>query len=72
MTTAREKYGLRIIPAGRDDRIAEITDAGGKVIKLIFCPHSLAGPLEAARDKVIKHDWETMEAGEFASKYIKR
>ncbi len=66
---AREKYAVTIIPAGRDDRVARITDRSGNDIKLVFCRRTLAGAHGMELDEVIKHDLETMSAADFARKY---
>ncbi len=66
---ASEKYAVKIVPAGRDDRVARITDLNGKDIKLIFCRRALAGALGMQLDEVIMRDLETMSAADFARKY---
>lgn len=65
---ASERYALRILPAGRNDRVAEISARGGDVLTYIFCPRE-QDDVRAGLDALIRHDLETLEAGEFASKY---
>ncbi len=65
---AREKFTLRILPAGRDDRMAEISDTLGNVLRYIHCPHRL-GDSTGGLDVDIRKDFQSLEANEFAKKY---
>lgn len=65
---ASDRYRLKILPAGRNDRVAEISDQEGNVLKYIFCRYRLgneAGGLETQ----LRQDHQTMEAQAFAEKY---
>jgi hypothetical protein len=66
---AKERYMLDILPAGRNDRVAEILDRSGNVLKLIYCPHRLADAVDEEADRVVRRDWENMDAEAFARKY---
>ncbi|MBE0429382.1 MAG: hypothetical protein IBX61_05875 [Thermoleophilia bacterium] len=65
---AGEKYRLRILPAGRNSRMAELSDSSGIVLKYIYCAHNLSGDSDGL-ELLIRHDFESMEADEFAAKY---
>lgn len=67
--TASERYQLRLLPAGRNDRVVEILDREGRLLKLIFCPCDLAAPLKERLDARVRHDYETMDAAAFARRY---
>lgn len=67
--TAKTRYALKIFPAGRNDRVAEILDQEGNILRLIHCPHELGNSLEEQLDARIRNDWETMDASAFADKY---
>lgn len=65
---ASDKYRLRILPAGRNDRVAEISDSEGNVLKYVFCPHRLGNNADGL-DARIGEDLASMEAEEFAERY---
>ncbi|MEK7816737.1 MAG: hypothetical protein AAB281_00620 [Actinomycetota bacterium] len=67
--SARSTYVLNIFPAGRNARVAEITDGEGNIIRLIHCPFELGNTLEERLDTEIRRDWETMDSDTFAEKY---
>lgn len=65
---ASERYRLKVLPAGRNDRVVEIADREGNVLKYIYCSHRL-GTEAGGLDAVIRQDFETMDAFVFAAKY---
>lgn len=66
---ARKRYRLRLLPAGKNDRVVEIFDRGDRLLRLIFCPCDLAAPLEERLDSRVRRDFETMDAAAFAQRY---
>lgn len=65
---ASEKFRIRVLPAGRDDRTVEVTDGDGRVLKYIYCQHRVGNDI-AGLDADVVHDWEKMDADEFVAKY---
>ena len=64
---ARDRYRVRVLPAGADDRMVEVSGPEGEV-KYLYCPHPLAGEA-AGREEEIRRDLEALDAEAFAKKY---
>lgn len=67
--TAKDVYMIRIIPAGRNDRVIEVQDSSGRSIKYIHSRHFLASSVDMWEDERVKDDLETLDADSFAQKY---
>lgn len=66
---ASEAYHLRILPAGKNDRVIEISDPKGNVIKYLHSRYHLGNSAERRAVEEIKEDWQALSAREFAAKY---
>ena len=66
---ARSRFRLKVLPAGKNDRVVEIADSGGRPLKYVHCPHRLGDSGEVYLDLQIMKDWESMDADEFSKRY---
>ncbi|MFA6002310.1 MAG: hypothetical protein WC828_09420 [Thermoleophilia bacterium] len=66
---AKTRYRLKILPAGKNDRVVEISGSDGSPVKYVFCPHRLGKSSEDFLDIRMQKDWESMDADEFETKY---
>ena len=66
---ASEVFRLRVLPAGKNDRVVEISDAGGNVIKYLHMRYRLGNSVERRVAEEIRGDWQALSAAEFAVKY---
>lgn len=67
--TAKSKFQLRILPAGKNDRMVEISDATGNPLKYVHSSHRLGNSEDEYLDQRMLRDWETMDADAFATRY---
>ncbi|MFA5801763.1 MAG: hypothetical protein WC911_04725 [Thermoleophilia bacterium] len=66
---AKARYLLKVLPAGKNDRVVEISDGEGRTLKYVYCPRGLEKTSEDYLDLLIKEDWENMDADQFTAKY---
>ncbi len=66
---AKSRFRIKVLPAGRNDRVVEISDSGGHPLKYVHCPRRLGNSGEDCLDRRILKDWESMDADEFSSRY---
>ncbi|MHB1361125.1 MAG: hypothetical protein ACYCW5_00810 [Thermoleophilia bacterium] len=62
-------YRLRVLPAGKNDKVVEVSDRMGNIIKYLHSRYSLGNSAERRGVAEIRSDWETLSAREFAGKY---
>jgi hypothetical protein len=62
-------YRIRILPAGRNDKVVEVSDPEGNVLKYIHSRYHLGNSEERREVDQVRLDYETLGAGEFAGKY---
>lgn len=67
---ARDRYRLRVLPAGRNDRVVEINDVDGRVLGRVYSAHDLVTDVEELPEQRVRNDWESMSAREFRKKYL--
>ena len=65
---ASDKYLVRILPAGRNDRVAEISLIAGGVLKYIYCRRRLGNRALGLDDQILQ-DFNSLEADQFKAKY---
>lgn len=66
---AKSRYQLKILPAGKNDRVVEISDSEGHPLKYVYCPRRLGRSSEDYLDLRMQKDWESMDADEYTAKY---
>lgn len=66
---ARDLFHIRILPAGRNDKVVEVSDLGGNVLKYLHIRYQLGNSVEQREVEQVKRDWENLKADEFARKY---
>ncbi|MCL4472343.1 MAG: hypothetical protein M1455_00160 [Actinobacteria bacterium] len=62
-------YRLRVLPAGKNDKVVEVSDAKGNIIKYLHSRYSLGNSSERRDVAKIKSDYESLSASEFSEKY---
>ena len=67
---AKKQFQIKIFPAGRNDRVVEISDSSGHPLKYVHCRRRLGGSREEYLDRIILNDWENDTADDFAHKYL--
>ena len=66
---ARSRFRLRVLPAGKNDRVVEIADSDGHPLKYVHCPRWLGNSDEDYLDRRIFMDWENMDSDAFSTRY---
>jgi len=66
---AARAYRIRILPAGKNDKVIEVSDVEGNVIKFLHSYYRLGNATERREVEQVKDDWQTLAASEFAQKY---
>ena len=66
---ACEAYRLRVLPAGKNDKVVEVSDSKGDIIKYLHSRYRFGNSVERRAVQQIKEDWQSMDADEFADKY---
>jgi len=66
---AERAYRIRILPAGKNDKVIEVSDMEGNVIKFLHSYYRLGNATERREVEQVRHDWQTLDATDFARKY---
>lgn len=66
---ARDLFHIRILPAGRNDKVVEVSGLDGNVLKYLHMRYHLGNSVEQRVVEQVKRDWENLKADEFARKY---
>ena len=62
-------YRRRVLPAGKNDKVVEISDTRGNVIKYLHSRYWMANSSERRDVAEIKSDYQSLSANEFSEKY---
>lgn len=66
---ACDLFHIRILPAGRNDKVVEVSDLDGNALKYLHARYQLGNSVEQREVEQVKRDWENLKADEFARKY---